>query len=62
MRLTRCLSIRHELSQDFNKNIYIDNHQEGVELITPHLDNYYVFNALDNLGGKIGVFTFIKRI
>jgi hypothetical protein len=61
LRLTRCFATRHELSQDFDKVIYIDNHREGVKLITSHLDNYYVFNDLDYLGGKICVFTFFRK-
>jgi hypothetical protein len=44
------------------KIIYIDNHQEGVELISSHLDNYYVFNGLDDLGCKIGVSIFLRKI
>jgi hypothetical protein len=55
------LAARHELSQDFNKIVYIDNHQEGVELLTSHLDNYYVFNGLNDLGGKIGASTFFRK-
>ncbi len=61
LRFTRCLAARHELSQDFNKIVYIDNHQEGVELLTSHLDNYYVFNGLNDLGGKIGASTFFRK-
>ncbi len=61
MRLTRCLATRHELSQDFDKVVYIDNHREGVKLITFHLYDYYVFNVLDYLGGKIGVSTFLRK-